>query len=522
VRRAVPALAESVESTKQWLAELPSSLSERASVARWAWAGTMALWVPMFVWFLGNRPGFMTFDSFDVWRQASTGHWEDTHPVAYVLAMKVSEIVLGSASLLTLGQSLYVAAGLALLCRSLVRAGCHRGVTYAVGAIVACLPQVDGFVITLWKDIPYTAALLCVAARIVDIFAFRLRAPDAVLPRRMLKSLFLHLLAAVVFRQNGIFFAVFVGSLLFVVNTRRRRGVVMMTGALVLIFLLMKLALYPAMGVEHTPAEINIAGFVHDIDAALVKNPEIFTDSDKALLERAMPLAQWRSSYYCYAIINWYLNPSMRLTAFREDESQYLALWRKVVREAPETVISNRFCVSSLAWRVDESHSGYIYTLTYGIPDNPYGFKTVPVLPRLRPWMLKRLEWADKPWRLWYTWRAPAWIYLVDLLLIAQAVRFRRLIWLLPGIVPLAQQLNVLVLNPSQDARYMFGAYMMAVAMLPLAALSRTQARAAVVDDEMGDDELDDGQLDDDELHDGQLDDETEAEPRHDTVEEPA
>jgi hypothetical protein len=222
-----------------------------------------------------------------------------------------------------------------------------------------------------------------------------------------------------------------------------------------------------------------------------------------------MPLAQWRSSYYCYAIINWYLNPSMRLTAFREDESEYLALWRKVLREAPGTVISNRFCVSSLAWRVDQSHSGYIYTLTYGIPDNPYGFKTVPVLPRLRPWMLKRLEWADRPWRLWYTWRAPAWIYLLDLVLVTQAVRFRRLVWLLPGIAPLAQQLNVLVLNPSQDARYMFGAYMMAVAMLPLAALSRHSLPRSAEFDEVDDDAA---EFDDDDDDDAML--ETAEEPR--------
>ena len=55
----------------------------------------------MLLWFLGNRPGFFTFDSFDVWRQATTGQWEDTHPIAYVLAMKISEIVVGTASLLT-------------------------------------------------------------------------------------------------------------------------------------------------------------------------------------------------------------------------------------------------------------------------------------------------------------------------------------------------------------------------------------------------------------------------------------
>jgi hypothetical protein len=274
--------------------------------------------------------------------------------------------------------------------------------------------------------------------------------------------------------------------------------VAIMTGALVMIFLTIKLAIYPAIGVEHTPAEINIAGFVHDIDAALVKNPEIFTDEDKALLERAMPLSQWQRSYYCYAIINWYLNPSMRLTAFREDKNDYLALWRKVLREAPVTVISNRICVASLAWRVGQSNSGYIYTLTYGVPDNPYGFKTQPVIPRFRPRMLKMLAWADIPHRLWYTWRAPAWIYLLDLILVAQALRFRRWVWLLPGAVPLAQQLNVLVLNPSQDARYMFGAYMVAMASLPVLLLSRRsvqiangEADADDEDDEFEDDELD-------------------------------
>jgi hypothetical protein len=169
----------------------------------------------------------------------------------------------------------------------------------------------------------------------------------------------------------------------------------------------------------------------------------------------------------------------MRLTAFREDKNEYLTLWRKVLREAPMTVINNRICVASLAWRVGSSHAGYIYTLTYGVPDNEYGFKTVPVIPRLRPRMLKMLAWADIPHRQWYTWRAPAWIYLLDLILVAQAVRFRRWVWLLPGAVPLAQQLNVLVLNPSQDARYMFGAYMVAMATLPVLVLSRRSVVAA-------------------------------------------
>jgi len=86
------------------------------------------------------------------------------------------------------------------------------------------------------------------------------------------------------------------GAMLLAVKTGRRRGVAVMTTALFVIFLTIKLAVYPAIGVMRTPAENNLAGFVHDIDAALVKNPEIFTQDDLAMLERAMPLTQWRRS----------------------------------------------------------------------------------------------------------------------------------------------------------------------------------------------------------------------------------
>ena len=468
----------SVARVHEYANALAREVGIRVSAARWAIAGTVVLWLPFLLWFLGNRPGFMTFDSFDVWRQAVNNDWEDTHPIAYVMAMKLSQLLIGTPSLLTFAQTVYMACALGFLCRALVRAGCHRPTTYLITVAVSWLPQLGGFTVTLWKDIPYSAAMICVAARVVDLFAFRLHRPRAVMPRWLLRSLFVHLLAAVLFRQNGVIFAVFLGALLFVVNSRRRRGFVVMTAALIGIVFVIKLAVYPVIGVERTPAEINIATFVHDIDAALVKNPEIFTDEDLALLERAMPLSQWRRSYYCYAIINWYLNPSMRLTAFREDPGEYLALWRKVVRRAPGTVIANRFCVSSLAWRPDQSGSGYIYTLTYGVPDNAFGFKTVPVIERFRPRMVKMLAWTDEPKRLWYTWRAPAAIYLLDLVLVAQALRWRRWVFLLPGAVPLAQQLNVLVLNGSQDARYMFGSYVLALATLPVIALTASSLRA--------------------------------------------
>jgi hypothetical protein len=161
----------------------------------------------------------------------------------------------------------------------------------------------------------------------------------------------------------------------------------------------------------------------------------------------------------------------MKLYVFREDTAKWIALWRKVLLHAPGTVISNRVCAAALAWRPAQTGSGYIYTLTYGVMDNPYGFKIEPVIQSMRIRSFFMLRWTDKPHRLWYTWRAPTWIYLADIILLLQMIRYRRLVLLLPGAVLLAQQLNVTVLNPSQDARYMFGSFMIACAFLSIAAL---------------------------------------------------
>ena len=144
-------------------------------------------------------------------------------------------------------------------------------------------------------------------------------------------------------------------------------------------------------------------------------------------------------------------------------------------------VIANRFCSAALAWVPQER--GYIYTLTYGtgrdaLTGYGYGFKTAPVIRALRPPGVAMLKWTDDRSRTWYTWRAPFWIYVLDGLLLVQAIRFRRLIWLLPGAVTLAQQLNVTVLNPSQDARYMFVGLIIAIALLPLASV-RPRRRSA-------------------------------------------
>ena len=95
------------------------------------------------------------------------------------------------------------------------------------------------------------------------------------------------------------------------------------------------------------------------------------------------------------------------------------------------------------------------------------------------------------------TWRAPAWIYLLDLVLVSQAVRFRRLVWLLPGIAPVGAAVSTCWCSIRRKMRATCSAlYMMAVAMSLLAGTPRHRYRrlAEIADeyDEFDDDDSDD------------------------------
>ena len=157
-----PLIEEPVASppTRRWRPTPPS----RGSVL-----ATGLVWLPMLVWYAAFRPGIMSADSVAIYEMAKHGHWLDLHPPAYIAAMWVSTTLIGSPSLLTLGQSLFLAAGIVAVARALLRLGVPRSPVYITTAIVALLPMVGAFSVSLWKDVPYAANFLFIGAAVIDL-----------------------------------------------------------------------------------------------------------------------------------------------------------------------------------------------------------------------------------------------------------------------------------------------------------------------------------------------------------------
>jgi hypothetical protein len=436
----------------------------------------------MLWWFAALRPGLMSADSLESWAQATGSPWIDLQPPLYTAAMWVSDALVGSPSLLTLGQSLLLASSIVATGLALVRVGTDRRIVVPLCAVVVCTPMVGAFSVSLWKDVPYTAALMFVVARLIDLAGAR-AAGDDLAARSLLRPIAAWSALGVGLRQNGIL----VVSVLFVIlwaclPSLRRRAV---SGLLVSIAVLavMRLVAYPLLDVQGGPANSQVSTFLHDVASVAGRDPGALDDGDRALLERVAPVQVWGDAWRrfgCYSA-NWQYSLEFDWRRIDGRQRDYVRLWLELLRENPRAVVGNRGCAGAVAWRPD--NHGVLYTVSRGIDGNDLGLRTVPVVSGWNDMAVDVLDALDDPDVQWIAWRAPGWLYLTYVVVGAAAWRRRQPSLVLPLALPVSLQLSVAVLNPAQDARYLVAGLLAAWLVLPLAS-APLGARATTADAE--------------------------------------
>lgn len=446
---------------------------------------TLVVWIPMLVWFAALRPGLMSGDSLSVWEQANQGHWTDLHAPVYTAAMWVSARLSHDPSLLALAQSVFLAAGIVAVARAAHRLGAPLPAVVAATAVVAASPMVGSFSMSLWKDVPYAAAVLFVGARVMDLTSLRLVG----IPGRgsaVIRSLALWLIVVSALRQNGILLALVLVVVLVIVLSEHRRSLALAGVAVVGCLLVAKVAVYPALGVTRADTHAALATFMHDIAAGIRVAPGRFESDDRRLLEAVAPVATWReeSARFGCTSANWQFLPAFRWESVEGRADDYIRLWLEVVTEQPGRVLANRLCAGSIAWRPDTV--GTVYTVSRGIDPNPFGLETTPLDARLDDLAVDVLDAADRPSVQWFLWRGPTWIYAAYGALGLAAFRRRQPALVLAGLPLVALQLSVLPVSPAQDARYMFAGTMLGLLLLPIVVSSAGEPTGA----EPGADEL--------------------------------
>lgn len=459
---------------------------------------TLLLWLPLLLWFAAFRPGIMSADSLAVWGQANGARWVDVQPPLYTAAMWASDRIVGSPSLLTLGQTLLLASALAAMAMSVVRAGANTALCWTLAGALVVSPMVGAFSVSLWKDIPYVAALLFIGARLVDVtVALIYDGRPAV--DRALRRLVGWSVLAVLLRQNGIVLvAVLFAALLVALRGSRR---IVLVGGLGILGVLAgaKLVVYPALDVAPAPEHSPIAIQLHDIAAVTAEAPQVLEAHDRELLGRVAPLEDWAAQYRLYGCdsANWQFESAFDWNGAVGYRSEFVSLWFEVLTDASGVVARNRLCVTAIAWH--PGVRGDMYTVSRGIDPNDQGLTTIPVISGLNDIAIDVIDLSERH-ASWFLWRGVVWVYLAYAALVVTVVRTRLCAYGLPIVMLIALQLSVMPFNPAQDARYMTGGLVLGGLLIPLATVDRARVggrQAATLTEEASalGDELDEGDV---------------------------
>ncbi len=462
-------------------------------------APVLVLWAPMLLWYVALRPGVMTNDSMDIWTQVLTGDWVDWHPPAYTALNYLSRWVFGTPALTVLSQTLALAWALSRVLRIGIRMGLPAVPVWVGGALLCLTPPVGAFSVHLWKDVPYTAGFLLVAALFATLALHRIGLHPTPTTGAYVAAGF-GVVTLDLLRPNGIIVVLLSGAAVLVLSHRRLLVAGIWVIALVAVIAVQSV-LNPLAGVREA-GDLQQAGLApFDLGYLAVNHPDEMEPRDLELVEQLAPLEEWRRDFDCHwaAAPMDRLAPAERVARLRD---RLQAAWRRALLSNPVEASLGHLCAASVAWNPipSESERRHFETLYHGVIPNQVGMESTPVSQWLTDNARQAIIRTSTPgWQPWF-WRAPTWIYLGAVLLVVAAVRARSF-WPVLAISPLvAQQLSVIAMT-GPHARYMLPAGIAAFALLPAFGLAAVRAGRSGPDDagneDAGDGDADEGDGDD-------------------------
>ncbi len=419
---------------------------------------TASIWL---IFLFAFWPGFMTGDSIDQWWQFTTGKYRNLAPLFHTLSVWAITRLWHSPAAVAIIQILVLssvfAAGLAWL---------HRAFNFPVLGIVTvaslfALSPVNAVSInTLWKDIPYS---ICIFG--LSILMLYIVTNDGIWFKKKVSGLILGLVCAgvVLFRHNGL--PVALGSLVLIgVVYRTAWRQLLIAGCLALtLWYACQRPLQQLLGMNAGMNPINQI-YIHQIAAHLNAGTP-FSEDELQRLAAVHPAPQdWDYNCYTHAPTT---NPFDWNLLLESNPDLPQIFWTTLKRN-PSVNLSHIVCSSSIVWRITKPKK--VQMVTYmifvqgkkisSIPINELGLRSRPILPRLQTWLYENYL---TPTHTPFYWRPAFYLYLGIFLTVILSLRLRSWRFVLFLAPVFLQSVTMCIINISQEVRYQYAAYLLAL-----------------------------------------------------------
>lgn len=426
------------------------------------WLATLAF-LPLFVWWLGWFPGFLSSDSIDQLNQVETGDYTNSHPAAHTITYWLVTRLWDHPGAISLVQILLLTLVLAIVAKRLIELGVPLPLAVGTTWLVSLLPAVGPTAISLWKDVAFTIAFLWVVAELLHLTAVG----DAYWtawngPLRLAGALSLVWL----FRHNGLLTVILILTVLAWLFRSSLRGVAITVLALLVIVAAVQgpvLWLFSVDRSQPVAAEV----LLPVVASSYVHEPSNFSADELELLARIAPLDVWRSQYDCDRANALLFDPEMNIHAIRSDPAPFFRLGVRTLIRDLDTSLGMLWCRASFLFQPGQPTSSYLQRPPFAIPTNDAGIERNPVWSGAYEATLDVFSAAESGSWLWLAWR-PAVVIWATIATFA-VLAWKRQQWLLlPGALLAIHLVNVAGTSLNHEFRLAFPLYVGGLMCLPL------------------------------------------------------
>lgn len=419
--------------------------------------------LPLFVWWLGWFPGFLSSDSIDQLTQVDTGEINNFHPATHTIAMWLITRLWDSPGAISLVQIAVFTVVVSLIARRLIQLGVPLWLSVGSVWTVTLLPAVAPMTLSIWKDVPFTLGFLWVMAELLLLARLRESYWDGWHNAARLGAAFAVMW---LFRHNGLLTVVILGVGIGWIYRDLWRRTRIALGVLIVVLVVVQGPVFWLFSVDTAdPAAAEL--LIGDVAASLVHEPGNFSADELAYLETIAPLDVWRELYDCDNANRILFDGRFDKLNIRNDPGPFMRLAARTIVRDLDTVLGHRWCTASYLLVPAQPESSYLQRPPFEIFENDLGINREPVVDAAFDITLDVFQFAEPSGRLWLTWRPALVVWLTVATYAALAWRrHRQLLW--PGLLIAAHVFNVAATSLSHQFRLAFPIYVAGLLSLPL------------------------------------------------------
>jgi hypothetical protein len=435
-----------------------SSLRQKLRCLRYA-LPCIAIWT---LYWIAFWPGLMSIDSIVQWEQVLKTSFSNNYPAFHTLTNWLITRIWFSPAAISAAQIFALATVFSLTIYELELWGISPRVRALITAVFAMSPVNGMMVISLWKDVPYSCAMLAlfmIVLRTVRTQGNWLKTGPG------MAALFFAALLTSLYRHNGLpVIALFMVVMLTLWRRVCFKQLLRVTFDWIIAVVIITGPIYRIIGVAPMAKFFALQNIMHQI-GALTQHGAIESESDRSFLASIQPIADWVKYYDCYSLNVLIYNEHVQHQFVEFHALQVLDVWQRWARKNPAILLEHQRCVTSMLWQIREPRekAGRLYTTELGIVENDLSLRSASLWPRLRYGLVGIVQMTVNPSLTWFFWRPAFYLYFLLLLVALAAARAKNGKLLQIGIPAVLNSLVWFIFIATQDFRFQYPVYVMAL-----------------------------------------------------------